>query len=37
MIAKATIDDFKSTMAIHPTVAEEFVTFKKPNRKIKRV
>ena len=37
MQAKATIDDFKSTMAIHPTVVEEFVTFKKPNRKIKRV
>ena len=35
--AKATINDFKNTMAIHPTVAEEFVTFKKPTRKIKRV
>ena len=35
--AKATISDFNNTMAIHPTVAEEFVTFKGPTRKIKRV
>ena len=35
--AKATINDFNNTMAIHPTVAEEFVTFKGPTRKIKRV
>ena len=30
--AKATIDDFKRTLAIHPTVAEEFVTFKSASR-----
>ena len=35
--AKATIHNFNNTMAIHPTVAEEFVTFKKPNRVISRV
>ena len=35
--AKATIHNFNNTMAIHPTVAEEFVTFKKPNRVINRV
>ena len=32
MNAKATIDDFNKTMAIHPTVAEEFVTFSGPSR-----
>ncbi len=32
MEAKATIDDFKRTMAIHPTVAEELVTLKSPSR-----
>ena len=31
--AKATFRNFMSTMAIHPTVAEEFVTFKEPTRK----
>ncbi len=35
--AKATIDNFNNTMAIHPTVAEELVTFKGPTRKINRV
>ncbi|MBF95793.1 MAG: Glutathione amide reductase [Alphaproteobacteria bacterium MarineAlpha9_Bin4] len=35
--ANATIDNFNNTMAIHPTVAEEFVTFKGPSRRIKRV
>ncbi len=30
--AKATIDDFKRTMAIHPTVAEELVTFNEASR-----
>ena len=30
--AKATMRDFKDTFAIHPTVAEEFVTFKKASR-----
>ena len=35
--AKATIKHFNDTMAIHPTVAEEFVTFKGPSRKLKRV
>ena len=33
MNARATIDDFKRTMAIHPTVAEEYVTFNEPSRK----
>ena len=36
MQAKVTINDFNNTMAIHPTVAEEFVTFKGPTRKISR-
>tara|TARA_A100001011_G_scaffold397816_1_gene500039 strand:+ start:3623 stop:4981 length:1359 start_codon:yes stop_codon:yes gene_type:complete len=31
--AKATFKNFINTMAIHPTVAEEFVTFKEPIRK----
>ena len=31
--AKATFKNFINTMAIHPTVAEEFVTFKEPTRK----
>ena len=31
--AKATFKNFMNTMAIHPTVAEEFVTFKEPKRK----
>ena len=31
--AKATFENFKNTMAIHPTVAEEFVTFKEPTRR----
>ena len=31
--AKATFRNFMNTMAIHPTVAEEFVTFKEPTRK----
>ena len=31
--AKATFKNFVNTMAIHPTVAEEFVTFKEPIRK----
>jgi len=31
--AKATFNNFMNTMAIHPTVAEEFVTFKDPTRK----
>ena len=31
--AKATFRNFMNTMAIHPTVAEEFVTFKAPTRK----
>ena len=31
--AKATMKNFINTMAIHPTVAEEFVTFKEPTRK----
>jgi glutathione reductase (NADPH) len=31
--AKATFRNFIDTMAIHPTVAEEFVTFKEPSRK----
>ena len=31
--AKATFKNFMNTMAIHPTVAEEFVTFKGPTRK----
>ena len=31
--AKATFRNFMNTMAIHPTVAEEFVTFKDPTRK----
>ena len=31
--AKATFKNFMNTMAIHPTVAEEFVTFKEPTRK----
>ena len=31
--ANATIDNFISTMAIHPTVSEELVTFKAPTRK----
>ena len=31
--AKATFRNFTNTMAIHPTVAEEFVTFKEPTRK----
>ena len=35
--ANATIKYFNDTMAIHPTVAEEFVTFKGPSRKLKRV
>ena len=35
--AKATINNFNRTMAIHPTVAEEFVTFKGPSRKFRRV
>ena len=35
--ANATIKNFNDTMAIHPTVAEEFVTFKGPSRKLKRV
>ena len=35
--AGGTIDSFNNTMAIHPTVAEEFVTFKGPTRKLKRV
>ena len=35
--ANATINHFNDTMAIHPTVAEEFVTFKAPSRKLKRV
>ena len=35
--AKATIHNFNNTMAIHPTVAEEFVTFKKPKRIITRL
>ena len=35
--AKATIHNFNNTMAIHPTVAEEFVTFKKPVRVTNRV
>ena len=35
--AKATINNFDNTMAIHPTVAEEFVTFKKPKRIITRL
>ena len=30
--AKATITNFKDTFAIHPTVAEEFVTFKDVSR-----
>ena len=33
--AKATISNFIKTMAIHPTVSEELVTFKKPSRKYK--
>ena len=33
--AKATINNFNRTMAIHPTVAEEFVTFKGPSRKFR--
>ena len=33
--AKATISNFINTMAIHPTVSEELVTFKKPSRKHK--
>ena len=33
--AKATISNFISTMAIHPTVSEELVTFKIPTRKYK--
>ena len=33
--AKATISNFIKTMAIHPTVSEELVTFKKPTRKYK--
>ena len=33
--AKAKITNFINTMAIHPTVAEEFVTFKKPTRSYK--
>ena len=33
--AKATINDFKDTFAIHPTVAEEFVTFKGASREYK--
>ena len=33
--AKATIGNFIKTMAIHPTVSEELVTFKKPSRKYK--
>ena len=36
MQAKVTINNFNDTMAIHPTVAEEFVTFKGPTRKISR-
>ena len=32
MNAKATFKNFINTMAIHPTVAEEFVTFKDPTR-----
>ena len=35
--ANATINNFNDAMAIHPTVAEEFVTFKGPSRKFKRV
>ena len=31
--AKSTFRNFMNTMAIHPTVAEEFVTFKDPTRK----
>ena len=31
--AKATFKNFMNTMAIHPTVAEEFVTFKEPKRR----
>ncbi len=31
--AKATFKNFVNTMAIHPTVAEEFVTFKEPIRR----
>ena len=33
MNAKATLKNFINTMAIHPTVAEEFVTFKEPTRR----
>jgi len=33
--AKAKISNFIKTMAIHPTVSEELVTFKKPSRKYK--
>ena len=33
--ARAKISNFINTMAIHPTVAEEFVTFKKPTRSYK--
>ena len=31
--AKAKMEDFLNTMAIHPTVAEEIVTFKSPAKK----
>ena len=31
--AKATFKNFMNTMAIHPTVAEEFVTFREPKRR----
>ena len=30
--AKATMNNFKDTFAIHPTVAEEFVTFRHASR-----
>ena len=36
MQANATIHNFNNAMAIHPTVAEELVTFKGPSRKFKR-
>ena len=36
MQANATIYNFNNAMAIHPTVAEELVTFKGPSRKFKK-